>query len=360
MAETMKAAVWHGKKDIRVEEVSVPAPPKADEVQIEVDYCGICGSDLHEYLAGPIFIPTEPHPLTGHSGKTILGHEFTGTVTAVGSEVNNVKVGDLVAPDACQHCGECLPCRMGRYNVCEKLAFTGLMAEGAFADYVNVPAELCFVLPEGFDDEAGALIEPLATGFKAVRLAGSIMGKSAVVFGGGTIGLGTIMCAKAAGAQPVICVEMSAARKAKAKECGADIILDPKECDVIAEIKKITGGYGADVSFECIGNKITAVQAVECLHNVGTAVIVGIFEGPSEFNFFMLSATDKVVIGTLAYTLDDFAGVAALLDSGQLVAEPLITGKIELDDIVEGGFEELVNNKDANIKIIVRPPSFKK
>jgi (R,R)-butanediol dehydrogenase/meso-butanediol dehydrogenase/diacetyl reductase len=153
---------------------------------------------------------------------------------------------------------------------------------------------------------------------------------------------------------------MSAARKAKAKECGADIILDPKECDVIAEIKKITGGYGADVSFECIGNKITAVQAVECLHNVGTAVIVGIFEGPSEFNFFMLSATDKVVIGTLAYTLDDFAGVAALLDSGQLVAEPLITGKIELDDIVEGGFEELVNNKDANIKIIVRPPSFKK
>jgi (R,R)-butanediol dehydrogenase/meso-butanediol dehydrogenase/diacetyl reductase len=114
MAETMKAAVWHGKKDIRVEEVSVPAPPKADEVQIEVDYCGICGSDLHEYLAGPIFIPTEPHPLTGHSGKTILGHEFSGKVVAVGANVTGVRVGDKVAPDACQHCGVCVTCREGR------------------------------------------------------------------------------------------------------------------------------------------------------------------------------------------------------------------------------------------------------
>ena len=96
MAQTMKAAVWHGKKDIRVEDVAVPAPPKADEVQIEVSYCCICGSDLHEYLAGPIFIPTAPHPLTGHSGKTILGHEFSGKVVAVGSAVNNVRVGDLI------------------------------------------------------------------------------------------------------------------------------------------------------------------------------------------------------------------------------------------------------------------------
>jgi (R,R)-butanediol dehydrogenase / meso-butanediol dehydrogenase / diacetyl reductase len=87
------------------------------------------------------------HPLTGHSGKTILGHEFTGTVVAVGAGVTNVKVGDLVAPDACQHCGECLPCRLGRYNVCEKLAFTGLMADGAFAKYVNVPSNICYVLP---------------------------------------------------------------------------------------------------------------------------------------------------------------------------------------------------------------------
>lgn len=351
----MKAAKWYAKKDLRVENVPEPPAPKAGEVKIKVAWCGICGSDLHEYVAGPIFIPTQPHTLTGQCAPLILGHEFTGTVVEVGSGVSTVRVGDLVAPDACQHCGDCLPCRLGKYNVCEKLAFTGLMADGAFAEYVNVPAELCYVLPPNFNLEAGSLIEPLATGFKAVRLAGSIMGETAVIFGAGTIGLGTLMCAKAAGAAKVIVVEMSAARKKLAMECGADVILDPKECDVIAEIKQMTNGSGADVSFECIGNKITGPLAIEAIRNCGRAVIVGIFEEPSSFNFFSLSATDKVVIGTLAYTIDDFAGVAKLLASGQLKAEPLITGKIKLDDIVEKGFEELVNNKDANIKIIVSP-----
>jgi len=352
----MKAAKWYAKKDIRIENVPEPGAPKPGEVKIKVAWCGICGSDLHEYLAGPIFIPTQPHPLTGSQAPLILGHEFSGEVVEVGAGVTSVKVGDMVAPDACQHCGECLPCREGRYNVCEKLAFTGLMADGAFADYVNVPAQLCYVLPNGFDLQAASLIEPLATGFKAVRLAGSIMGQTVVIYGAGTIGLGTLMCAKAAGASTAIVVEMSAARKKLAKEFGADIVLDPRECDVIAEIKKITGTKnGADVSFECIGNVKTAPMAVESVHNVGKIVIVGIFEGPSEFNFFSLSATDKVVIGTLAYTVDDFQGVANLLATGQLKTAPLITGRIKLDDLIEKGFEELVNNKDANIKIIVSP-----
>jgi (R,R)-butanediol dehydrogenase/meso-butanediol dehydrogenase/diacetyl reductase len=290
--------------------------------------------------------------LTGHSGKTILGHEFTGTVVAVGPGVTKVKVGDLVAPDACQHCNECAACRVGRYNVCEKLAFTGLMAEGAFTSFVNIPANLCYVLPKGFNPEAGALIEPLATGLKAVRLAGTILGDTAVVFGGGTIGLGTLMCAKAAGAT-VIVVEMAEARKKMAKECGADYVLDPKQCDVIAEIKKLTKGEGADVSFECIGNIHTAPLAVEAVRNVGKVVIVGIFEAPSTFNFFSLSGTDKVIIGSLAYTIDDFGRVSRLLASGALKAEPLITGRIKLDDIVSKGFEELVNHKENNIKILV-------
>jgi len=351
----MKAAKWYGKKDIRVEEVPVPPAPKPGEVQVKVAWCGICGSDLHEYLAGPIFIPMEPHPLTGVKAPLILGHEFSGEVVAVGEGVETVKVGDIVAPDACQHCGVCVTCREGRYNVCEKLAFTGLMAEGAFAELVNVPAELCYVLPKGFDLEAASLIEPLATGFKAVRLADSLLGQTVVVIGAGTIGLGTIMCAKAAGASTVISIETAAARKVLAKECGADMILDPKECDVVAEIKKLTKGSGADVSFECVGHKTTGPLAIDVIRNHGKAVIVGIFEEPSAFNFFSLSGTDKVVIGTLAYTIDDFQGVANLLASGQIKAEPLITGKIKLDDIVEKGFEELVNNKATNIKIIVSP-----
>jgi (R,R)-butanediol dehydrogenase/meso-butanediol dehydrogenase/diacetyl reductase len=162
----MRAAVWHGRKDVRVETVPVPPSPQPGWVKIEVIWCGICGSDLHEYLAGPIFIPASaPHPLTGKQGSVILGHEFTGTVVEVGEGVTTLRVGDLVAPDACQHCGVCGPCLAGRYNVCEKLAFTGLHNDGAFAKYVNVPAELCYILPAGVGAEAGAVIEPLATGF---------------------------------------------------------------------------------------------------------------------------------------------------------------------------------------------------
>jgi (R,R)-butanediol dehydrogenase/meso-butanediol dehydrogenase/diacetyl reductase len=352
----MRAVVWHGKKDIRVETVPVPESPQPGWVKIKVAWCGICGSDLHEYLAGPIFIPVDaPHPLSGKQGSLILGHEFTGTIVEVGAGVNNVRVGDMVAPDACQHCGECPPCRSGQYNVCEKLAFTGLMADGAFATYVNVPAELCYTLPEGVSPEAGAVIEPLATGFKAVRMAGTILGETAVVIGSGTIGLGTIQAAKAAGAARVIVLEMSAARIAKAKECGADIILNPKECDVVAEVKALTNGFGADVSFECVGQKATGPLAVDLIRNTARAVIVGIFEEPSAFNFFSLSGTDKRVMGSLAYTLEDFKGVAALLATGQIRAEPLITGRIQLEDIMEKGFMELINNKDENIKIIVRP-----
>lgn len=351
----MKAAVWHAKKDVRVMDVPEPAKPAQGWVKIKVEWCGICGSDLHEYLAGPIFIPTSAHPLTGHEGPVILGHEFSGEVVELGAGVTNLKVGDRVAPDACQHCGECKFCKMGRYNICEKLAFTGLMTNGAFAKFVNVPAELCFVLPENVSYEDGALIEPLAVGFHAVKQAGDIFGDTVVILGGGTIGLSALQSAKAAGAARAIVIEMSAARKEKAKECGADIVLDPSEVDVVARVKELTDGYGADVVIECIGNKNTAPLAVELARKAGTVVMVGIFEEPSSFNFFGLTATEKKIVGSLAYTLSDYRGVAACLADGRMVARPMITGKISLTDIVKKGFEELVNNKEANIKILVSP-----
>ncbi|WP_448203928.1 2,3-butanediol dehydrogenase [Azospirillum sp. sgz302134] len=351
----MKAAVWHGRGDIRVEEVPQPDAPPAGWARIKVHWCGICGSDLHEYVAGPVFIPVnEPHPLTGLKGQCILGHEFSGEIVALGEGVTGFDIGDPVAADACQHCGTCYYCKKGLYNICEKLAFTGLMNNGAFASYVNVPAELLYKLPSGFPTEAGALIEPLAVGMHAVKKAGSIVGETVVVVGAGTIGLCTIMCAKAAGAGRVIVLEMSAARKQKALEVGATVVLDPKECDAVAEVKALTGGYGADVSFECIGHRSTAKLALDVIRKAGKAVLIGIFEEPSEFNFFEIVATEKQVIGSLAYN-GEFADVIRFIADGRLDVQPLITGRITLEDIVARGFEELVHNKDRNVKIIVQP-----
>ena len=148
---------------------------------------------------------------------------------------------------------------------------------------------------------------------------------------------------------------MSRARIAKAWECGADVVINPKEEDPVAAIKALTNGSGADVSFECIGNKHTGPLAVDVIRNTGTAIIVGIFEEPSAFNFFSLSGTDKKVVGSLAYTIEDFKGLARLMAKGAIKAEPLITGRIGLEDIVDKGFLELINNKDENIKILVHP-----
>lgn len=352
---SMQAAVWHGRHDIRVQEVPVPQAPPAGWVKIRVHWCGICGSDLHEYVAGPVFIPVDhPHPLTGLKGQCTLGHEFSGEIAEIGDGVTGYTVGERVTADACQHCGKCYYCTHGLYNICENLAFTGLMNNGAFAEYVNVPAELLYKLPGNFPTEAGALIEPLAVGLHAVKKAGSIVGKTVVVVGAGTIGLCTIMCAKAAGAGRIIALEMSSARKAKALEVGASIVIDPKACDAIAEVKALTGGYGADVSFECIGNKNTAKLAIDVIRKAGRCVMVGIFEEPSHFNFFELVATEKEVIGSLAYN-GEFADVIRFIADGRIDVQPLITGRITLADIVTRGFEELVNNKDGNVKIIVQP-----
>lgn len=355
LGATMRAAVWHGRQDIRVEDVPLPAAPPPGWVQIRVDWCGICGSDLHEYVAGPVFIPVEkPHPLTGIQGQCILGHEFSGEIVKLGAGVSGFVPGERIAADACQHCGTCYYCRSGLYNLCEKLAFTGLMNNGAFAELVNVPAELLYKLPADFPAEAGALIEPLAVGMHAVKKAGSLLGQNVVVVGAGTIGLCTIMCARAAGAAQVIALEMSSARKAKALEVGASLVLDPQECDALAEIRARTHGLGADVSFECIGNKHTAKLAIDVIRNAGKSVLVGIFEEPSAFNFFELVSTEKQVIGALAYN-GEFADVIAFIADGRLNVEPLITGRIGLEDIVGRGFEELVNNKEHNVKIIVSP-----
>jgi (R,R)-butanediol dehydrogenase/meso-butanediol dehydrogenase/diacetyl reductase len=350
----MKAAVWYNKNDVRVENVSEPPAPGLGEVKIKVHQCGICGSDLHEYAAGPIFIPTEePHPLTGQKAPLILGHEFSGEIVEVGKDVANVKVGDRVAPDACQYCGECYMCKVNRYSLCEKLAFTGLMVNGAFAEYVNVPAYTCYPLLPGINSEAGALVEPIAVGIHAIRQGKVLEGDTVTVVGAGTIGLVTIQAARAAGASKVFSIEVAKDRKKFAQDLGA-IVLDPTETDAAAEIMAQTNGEGSDVAIECIGKAETVNTCISCTKRGGRTVVVGIFEKPGEIMYNDLVFQEREIIGSLAY-YGEFSTAIALLADGRIKAEPLITGKIKLDDIVAGGFEELLKNRESNIKILVAP-----
>ncbi len=351
----MKAAVWYGKKDVRVENVPEPPAPGPKEVKIKVHWCGICGSDLHEYDAGPIFIPANaPHPLTGAQAPLILGHEFSGEVVQTGSAVDNVQVGDRVTADACQYCGECYMCKQNRYSLCSTLAFTGLMANGAFAEYVNVPAYTLFKIPPEMPFDAAAFVEPVAVGVHAIRRGHVLQGDTVAIVGAGTIGLVTLQSAKAAGARKVIVLEMAKARKEYATKLGATAVIDPTETDPIADVRRLTGGLGVDVAFECVGGSKTGALAVDLTRIGGRTVLVGIFEKPSEIHFNNLVFFEKEILGSLAY-YGEFATAIALMADGRIIAEPLITARIKLDDIVENGFKELLANREKHIKILVSP-----
>src|SRR5947209_2424849 len=185
----MQAALWYARDDVRVEDVPEPSAPGPGNVIIKVDACGICGTDLEEYRAGPLLIPVgEPNPLTGRKAPIILGHEFAGEVVEVGRGVTAFRVGDRVAPDVLIYCGTCFWCRRHQVSLCDKLAALGLMADGGLARYCAMPAATCIRLPNGLSSEHAALAEPLAVAVRAVRKGRLALGETVAVFGGGAIG----------------------------------------------------------------------------------------------------------------------------------------------------------------------------
>src|SRR5215217_5779371 len=185
----MLALRWHGRGDVRLDEVEAPPPPGPGEVQLRPLWCGICGTDVEEYRSGPLFIPSgEPHPLTGRSAPITLGHEFSGEVVDVGPGVERFRPGDRVAADTLIFCGECYWCRRHQVTLCERLAALGLMADGGLAGLCNAPERMLLPVPEGVSDEAGALAETLAVAVRALRRGRFVDGESVAVVGAGAVG----------------------------------------------------------------------------------------------------------------------------------------------------------------------------
>lgn len=350
----MKAARWFNKKDVRIVDTEIPTPAKG-EVRIKVEWCGICGTDLHEYEAGPIFIPTEPHPITKAQAPITLGHEFSGTIVEVGEDVTDWKVGDRVTPDACLVCGECSYCNKGLYHLCDHLGFNGLALDGGFAEYAIVPAYQLYKLADSMSFEEGALIEPIAVGIHAVKKSRLVMGETAVIIGAGTIGLAALKAAQAAGASKVMVVEISEARKEFARKLGADVVIDPTKENMLETIKKHNNGMLADTTMECVGLDVTLQQAIAATRKMGRIAVAGIFSRPSNnipMNDIVIG--EKEIIGVIAYNYD-FQTAIDLVAKGIIDAKAFITAQINLDNVVNNGLEELIHNKDNHIKIIVHP-----
>lgn len=350
----MKAAVWHGRRDIRVEDVPEPPAPPTGQVKVQVSWCGICGSDLHEYVAGPVLISPRPHVLTGRSSPITLGHELSGMVVEVGPGVDNVQPGDRVAADAAWRCGACYWCARGEYNLCQRGAGVGIHSDGGFARYLNVPAYLLHVLPPQISDEVGALVEPLAVGVHAIRRSGLQLGDSVVIIGAGPVGQAVLQAARVAGAGRVFVLETTKARQDLAREMGATEVIDPNQVNAGREIFKLTGRIGADIVVECIGNPATSAEALGLARRGGKVVVAGVFEEPASLDLNRLVVYERTVIGTLGYA-GEFPTVIALLADGRLRGEPLISHRIGLDDIMTKGFDAILADRSDKLKIIVSP-----
>lgn len=349
----MKAARWHGVKDIRVEEVPVPSPA-AGEVKIKVAWTGICGSDLHEYLAGPIFIPVgEDHPLSHDHAPIVLGHEYCGTITELGEGVTGLAIGDRVAIEPIFACGTCPACHEGKYNLCDSLGFVGLSGgHGGFAAYSVVPARMVHKMPDDLSMEQGALVEPAAVALHAVRMSKIKAGDAAAVFGAGPIGLLVVEALRVAGAAEIHVVEPSEVRRAKALELGATSVLDPAETDVVAAIRDATGGV--HVGFEVTGVPAVLPQCIDATRHEGQCLIVSIWEGEASFNPNTAVLKERQLQGTIAYR-NVYPAVMALMLQGYFSADKLVTKRIALDNIVTEGFDALVAEK-SQVKILVEAP----
>ena len=349
----MRAARFHGRKDIRIEDVAEPEL-RPGTVAIDVAWCGICGTDLHEYLEGPIFIPAHghPHPLTGEDTPVTMGHEFSGTVSALGDGVDDLTVGDGVVVEPYVVCDECPPCREGNYHLCTRMGFIGLAGGGGgLSEKVVVPRRWVHPVGDMPLDQA-ALIEPLSVAHHAVERSGARPGQTAVVGGSGPIGLLVAAVLRGMGVT-VIVSEVSSARIERAQGV-ADHVLNPRDGAIGDRVRELTDGLGADLGFECAGVNAVLDDVLDAVRPAGVVVNVSIWGAPATVDMQKLVLKEIDLRGTIAYVRDHAAAIA-LVQDGTVDLAPFITGRIALDDLVDEGLHTLIDHTDTAVKILVSP-----
>ncbi len=350
----MKAAVWHAKGDIRVEESPEPLPGEK-QVKVKVITCGICGSDLHEYRDGPFLIPSRKHPLTGlEGGPVILGHEFSAEVIEIGKNVQRFKKGDRVTMNALILCGECHYCKRGNYNMCLKLGSTGLAANGGFAEYVVVEDYSLYHLPDSISDDAGSFTEPLAVAVRAVKRSRLQIGDTVAVIGAGPIGLLVMQVCLSSGAGKVFVIEPMKTRRELAEKLGAHAVFDPGEDDPGKRIAELTDGLRTDIAFDCVGNQSAFDTAVKVTGRRGIICVAGLSLKPISVPFGRLWGYEKEITFSSGYE-DEFPAALSIMSDGRIDVEALISDRIKLNDIVEKGMKPLIDDADKHIKILVYP-----
>lgn len=353
----MKAARFYGRRDVRVTDIPKPKP-KPDQALVAIEWCGICGSDLHEYLQGPLAIPrTKPHPITGDTMPVTLGHEFCGRIVSAPSN-SHLTPGQAVMVDPRIYCKLCSRCSTTSTNACYNWGFLGLSgAGGGLSETVAVDPAMCYPLPESVPLELAALIEPLAVAWHAANLIeiDDFGGRFVLILGGGPVGIALVFVLKARGAKKIFVSEPTA-RRAEQNAQLVDAVFNPMKEDVGEECRKLTAGEGVDIVFDCAGIQQGLQDGMNALRHKGTYVNIAAWEKPMTIPMRELMLREITMKASMAYNDTDFKETVDAFVQGKFRGvEKMVTSRIHLDDVATKGFEELITNKDNHIKILVTP-----
>ncbi|HLF42606.1 MAG TPA: alcohol dehydrogenase catalytic domain-containing protein [Acidimicrobiia bacterium] len=351
----MRAMVYRGPGDVRLEEMPDPIAGPG-ELLIDVATVGICGTDVAEYMDEPRFFPiAERHPHSGHLGPTIPGHEFSGVVAAVGPEVEDFAIGDLVASGAGVSCGACGPCRRGATNMCVAYWTVGLHANGAMAEMVAVPASCCLNVSDyGIAPDVAALAQPMSIAVHACRR-GRLSGDDVVlVMGSGGIGSFLTFCASAQGAA-VTAVDLDPGRLEMAKALGASRTIDASQLGDLEDLL-MDDERRPTLVFECTAAPDPLELAVRTVADNGRVVVVGHQPRRLEFDFKLLTFGEKEMIGTMAHVFaTDFSQAVELVNRRPEVWEHLAPTVHPLEDLVTAGLLPMAEHRQGQVKTLFDP-----
>ncbi|MDY3016852.1 MAG: NAD(P)-dependent alcohol dehydrogenase [Blautia sp.] len=346
MEGKMKTAVMLGIGKMGFEERDIPQP-KDNEVLVQLEYVGICGSDLHYYETGAIGDYVVKPPF-------VLGHEPGGTVVEVGKNVKHLKAGDRVALEPGRTCGHCEFCKEGKYNLCPDVVFFATPpVDGVFQEYVAHEADLCFKLPDNVSTLEGALIEPLAVGFHAAIQGDAHLGQKAVVMGAGCIGLVSMMALKARGVSEVYVVDIMEKRLEKALELGAAGVINGAKEDVVQKVNEITNGRGMHLVIETAGTEITTRQAIQIARKGSNIVLVG-YSKTGEMTLPMSLVLDKELTFKTVFRYRHIYPMAIeAVAAGKVDLKGIVTDIFTLDE-AQKAMDYSVNNKADIVKAVIK------
>jgi (R,R)-butanediol dehydrogenase/meso-butanediol dehydrogenase/diacetyl reductase len=348
----VRAAVFHGRGDIRIENLPEPTSG-AGEVLLEVHAAGICGTDAGEFGHGPNMFPIhQAHPITGHQGPMVPGHEFAGRVVAVGAGVESIAEGMLVASGAGASCGVCDRCREGRSSLCARYWTVGLQRNGALAQFCTVPASICLdVAPYRLTEDAAALSQPMAIAVHAMRRGRPRPGDVALVVGAGGIGAFLTFALSHTGVQVVV-VEQSAERRALAGKLGAAAALDP----ATAAEEHALASIEPRVCYEVTGSAAGLELAGRAVPKGGCLVIVGLQERPQPLDLRSVALKELTIEGTNAHTFTaDMPEAMRLLAVGAGVWSEVAPAALPLEDLVPEGLMPMLAGRSPRIKTLIDP-----